>query len=669
MPRKQRAAGSGQGTGDSKKTNNRPPKRTSALGAALAYAERGWRVFPLHSVQDGACSCSRQAECESPGKHPRTKRGFKDASRDEEQIRRWWSRWPHANIGIATGNGLAVLDIDNEDSLKQLLQERSVEMRPKTPIVRTGRGWHYYFSANGIRSSTLAPGVELKGEGKYVVAPPSLHLSGKRYRWSREGELAELPESLTEARRSKQRTSIPQKMTDHYAYGALLDETRQLRRAPQGERHHSLARAAFNLGQLVGAGALSEGVVETQLLEACRENGMVEEGRHDEVERTIHDGLRKGKEEPRPVERGADLVQERLDWLRANDQAKDQLRQEKAAASFELPPSTPTLREELAQVSEPLAFTIDGLHPTGSNSLLTAQYKTGKTTLLINLLQSLVDGEPFLQAWEVKDLAGRAAFWNYELTEPQMRDWLKDVGIANLDRGSVWNLRGWPLPLTTPHVRDLAVDWLLERDIRFLIVDPFRRSFSGAGNENSNEEVGQFLDTLDVIKRRANVPDLVVATHTGRQEQLEGAERARGATVLDDWADSRWVLVKDKDERFFYAEGRDVSVPEGRLVFDPASRRLRAVEGEDRRSQRVHELAIEAYDVVKKTPGIGKRELLSQMQGRKEARGDGVAEAIAREWIERKVDDKGHHHHYPKKDPRRHKLNAKAGAQSKKRKR
>ena len=86
------------------------------LEAALAYGRMKWRIFPCHSIVNGACSCGK-ASCNSPGKHPRTKGGFKDATDDEAQIRRWWGRWPEANIALATGSGLAVIDLDESLSV------------------------------------------------------------------------------------------------------------------------------------------------------------------------------------------------------------------------------------------------------------------------------------------------------------------------------------------------------------------------------------------------------------------------------------------------------------------------------------------------------------------------------------------------------------------------
>src|SRR4051794_26217342 len=71
----------------------------AALSLANSY---GLRVLPVHTVRDGVCSCARE-QCSSPGKHPRTRRGAYAATRDHAQIRAWWTQWPDANIGIATG--------------------------------------------------------------------------------------------------------------------------------------------------------------------------------------------------------------------------------------------------------------------------------------------------------------------------------------------------------------------------------------------------------------------------------------------------------------------------------------------------------------------------------------------------------------------------------------
>ena len=159
------------------------------LEAALDYAGRGWLVIPLHTPAADGCSCGR-ADCTSVGKHPRTRNGSKDGSRDPAVIRAWWKKWPNANVGIATGpgSGLLVLDVDGkagEESLIGLAQRGFI--LPDTYSVRTGSGGHHHYFAwpegADVRNSArkIAPGLDIRGVGGLVAAEPSLHKSGRRY--------------------------------------------------------------------------------------------------------------------------------------------------------------------------------------------------------------------------------------------------------------------------------------------------------------------------------------------------------------------------------------------------------------------------------------------------------------------------------------------------------
>lgn len=83
---------------------------------ALTYASYGWAVFPVHSIHEGACSCGNP-DCNSPGKHPLTRHGFKDATTDPTTVAVWWGKYPLANIAVATGmksNRLMVIDLDSK---------------------------------------------------------------------------------------------------------------------------------------------------------------------------------------------------------------------------------------------------------------------------------------------------------------------------------------------------------------------------------------------------------------------------------------------------------------------------------------------------------------------------------------------------------------------------
>lgn len=171
------------------------------LTCALQYAQRGWLVLPLHTPEkDGQCSCGKNA-CSSVGKHPRTQNGMKDATTNIGTIRYWWQKWPYANVGIATGlkPGIVVIDIDynhgGDDSLAGLL--RTHGPLPETWESLTGGGGrHIFFKHPGgvVKNKVgLAPGIDVRGDGGYIVAPPSVHASGRTYTWELSATPGEVP--------------------------------------------------------------------------------------------------------------------------------------------------------------------------------------------------------------------------------------------------------------------------------------------------------------------------------------------------------------------------------------------------------------------------------------------------------------------------------------------
>src|SRR5262245_5782950 len=109
------------------------------LQTAVHYASLGWPVLPLHNaVAGGGCSCGH-ANCDARGKHPRTKRGVKEASIEPKQIEAWWRKWPEANIGVATGSasGLLVIDLDSLQGLaafKRIHVAHGGESLPPVPV-------------------------------------------------------------------------------------------------------------------------------------------------------------------------------------------------------------------------------------------------------------------------------------------------------------------------------------------------------------------------------------------------------------------------------------------------------------------------------------------------------------------------------------------------------
>jgi len=226
----------------------------SALESAYQYAEQGWSSFPVHTITDGKCSCGRK--CTSPGKHPRTRNGFKAAASDKASLACLFSKLPNANVGIATGDtsGLVVLDIDKKnggyDSLAKLEKEIGPISEHTLTAASGGGGIHIYFrnSVERIKSgaNVLGVGVDIRADRGYILAPNSKHISGKSYFWHHElHRPAELPFDLLD----------------------LLSKPRQSPRdgdiIPNGRRNESLFRFA---GKLRAKGAGQE-EIEQKLLE------------------------------------------------------------------------------------------------------------------------------------------------------------------------------------------------------------------------------------------------------------------------------------------------------------------------------------------------------------------------------------------------------------------
>lgn len=186
------------------------------LDAALDYAKGGLHVFPLHNpvVQpngDVSCSCSKGSACPNIGKHPRTQHGYNDATTNPEIIRAWWEKSPQANVAIVTGaiSGLVVIDIDPRNGGNQSLDEL-VAKHGKLPdtveAITGGGGSHLLFNhpgegfvvKNDSKGKKFGSGIDIKGDGGCIVAPPSLHASRDNYVWELssqlgEVELAEMP--------------------------------------------------------------------------------------------------------------------------------------------------------------------------------------------------------------------------------------------------------------------------------------------------------------------------------------------------------------------------------------------------------------------------------------------------------------------------------------------
>jgi Bifunctional DNA primase/polymerase, N-terminal len=279
------------------------------LDHALQLAQRGWPVFPLRPYS----------------KRPAIRNWEQQATTDPVQVRAWWSADPTANIGLACGPaGLVVIDLDSghdagrehgRHTLARLAVAAGGEPIPWTYTVATPSGEHLYFVAppgSHFRNTVavLGPHIDTRVAGGYVVAAGSkvgAVDNARPYRVTQDMSAMPLPAWLTAtlepvrvaATEQPGRARLGEDRAHAYTTAAVTAEARAVALATPGRRNQTLFRAAANLGQLVGAGLLDEAAATAALLTAAQRHSGVEGFTPAEACRTVTNGIRHGRRNPR----------------------------------------------------------------------------------------------------------------------------------------------------------------------------------------------------------------------------------------------------------------------------------------------------------------------------------------------------------------------------------
>lgn len=297
-----------------------------------------------------------------------------------------------------------------------------------------------------------------------------------------------------------------------------------------------------------------------------------------------------------------EAVLEALQRLRVNDEARRLFAAERRG---ETPvPEAMTLAEQLLLPDEAEQHRIEGWQQEGHRVLLSATRKSGKTTLRDNLIRALADGVPFLDAFTTYQPSGTIGVLDFELNARQGRQWLRRQRMDHPERVVPFWLRGMAGAFD---IRDDAVraEWagrLREAGVTYLIIDCLTPILA-ALDLSENTEARVFLYALDALLAEAEVPEALVIHHMGH-----GAERARGDSALEGWADVPWHLTMlnptdMRSTRHLSAFGRDVETAEGALAFNELTGRLRWVGGTRRETS--EQAALDAVvAVVRRNPGI-----------------------------------------------------------------
>lgn len=557
------------------------------LKHAQWYARHGLRVFP----------------CKPKEKVPATAHGCKDATTEPGQIAAWWDGIHLFNIGIATGGGLVVLDVDVNHYAGKYGDETLAELEaqhgplPDTWTCLTGGGGvHYYFACDDPALTVgtgFAPGLDYRGAGGYVVAPPSRHESGGDYEWEaahtpHNAPLAPLPDWLhTLMLKGRERPSEPRRE-------ASADKV------TEGGRNDALFRLASSLRSK----GLSEAGITAALLEENRERCSPPLP-DSEVEKLARSAGRYP-----PGSRGDGHA---LNW----DGSPEGSAQEPPK---EIQPlrviSAPDLQR--AQLP-PVKYLVDGLLPEGT-SLLTAASKVGKSWMVLDLGLCIAAGESFL---------GRPT------TKTGTLYLALEDSLNRLQNRMDKVLGGKPPPplfcFTTeaPKLDDGLLDVLEDHlkkypDTRLLIVDTLQKVRGQAlPREGPYAQDYREMETLKGFMDKRGVSVLFVHHNRKMKDDGDPFNMISGTNGLMGAADTIWTITKANradEEATLHVTGRDVAQSDTVIRFDKSSWTWKPMGSADWLAEQRARLAYDGSPIVKTI-----KKLLDQSPGH---RWDGTAKDL-----------------------------------------
>jgi hypothetical protein len=535
---------------------------SAILEAALEYAHLGLRVLPV----------------EPRGKRPLLGDWPNAASTDEQTIRGWWDEDPDANVGLVCGDVFEVVDEDRPGALGAFAIPETVES--KTP-----HGRHIAFKTNGspLRNRVRAiEGVDVRSNGGFVVAPPSIGADGTPYVWTRAPgtvPFAEMPHELRQALTAPKpeppparRPANPATVADAYGRRALEDESAAVRSAPEGNRNATLNSAAFSLGQLVGGGVLDRATVEETLFAAGLSAGLGER----ETIRTIASGIEAGLLEPRAPEpqrpalrimrmqvdlAGADTVElEEPPHLRdeppapaARDTREPRERDDKVEVVWK----SASVKALLEGEDEPIPWLIPGYVARDESSTFVGDPKCAKTWLLFSGC--------------VYAAIGRPVWGRYPVERPLRVVWGdEEMGLGKLKRRIRRLVAGGAFTAAEIELLDENLDLRPQQGFSFGAEGALEALYSSLdktppdifvldslpafqqGEENSATERRRFYNTVVAPIKSAYKCAVILPAHPplpSKNAPADSQKRARGSGDVRAFVDRNFYMEKIGSEK------------------------------------------------------------------------------------------------------------------------
>lgn len=507
---------------------------TPQLAEAAAFLAAHWPVFPCLA-----------------NKRPATKHGFLDAVAEPEAARRMFSAEGVALIGVPTGprSGLAVVDLDVKNGAPGLEWFAANERRlPRTRRHKTRSGGVHllfrYPADRQVRNSAgrIAPGVDIRGDGGYVIFPPS-----PGYTVEDDAMPAEMPAwllDLIDPPRPPATAPVERRPTSsdgtRYGLAALQRECGAIITAPDGAKHDTLNRAAYSIGGLVAAGELDERAAFDALRAAlatirhrCEDYAAAERT----LKGAFEDGIAAPRQPPQPWPEPRRLNgaghTPRTDGAPREAGSTDPSGKPQAQQAADV---FPTLGIDEILALPPPDWLVHGLLTTEGNALLYGPFASLKSFVTLDIALSVAYGRPW-QGREVKQcgvlyIAGEGA----RGIGRRILAWQLHHGLETVD--APFRLLHVPINLTNDEhvarlVRTAKAQAKMEGNpIGLVVIDTLARAIVGA-DENSAQDMGRAIRATDEIREEARTATLTVH-HTGK----DGDRGPRGSSALGGAADT-----------------------------------------------------------------------------------------------------------------------------------
>ena len=466
---------------------------TSMLEDAINYRRAGFSVIPIKPRDKRPLIQWEQYQSEAP---------------TEQQIQEWFAKWPDANMALVTGaiSDCVVIDIDTEQAkakLKNFVDDFDLAGVPRS---KTGKGWQLFFKHPAVpipNRAGLIPGLDTRGDGGYVVAPPSIHPNGKQYRWEvpLNGKLPELPKPLLKLIQAA--PSAEQGPRERF------DTASALAGVPEGKRDQTIFQLACKLRSADVPQNITEGLV-TEAARNCQP----------------------------PFDEQKALAKVRGAYSRY--EAKAQMKQ------AEIWPEFQSAEQIIDEPEDPLMWRWHECLPTAGSSVLVAQPKIGKTTFAANLALATARGLPFLGR---KTQQCPVAYAYLDGPPREIKDAFKTLGLKRTDPVFV---------CTGPAPRDY-VAWIMAQvenhGIRFVVVDTFQKFFKIVDLNAYSEVVNKSAPMLDAAAARD--VHLLFLHHAGKGDRGD-LDSAIGSTGIRGQAQSylHLKLLPESKRRIFRTDQR-----------------------------------------------------------------------------------------------------------------